>query len=594
MAIEFNEIKERCDDLEAQYSGRNEMLDKVEEIFLMDWQDKPTGDVKLTISPSGRNTALGAIRLLTSTEPKFSIPYEKSNDEARKQSEPIEKAADAMWYTSGRIRQCPIHFDVVSSAVIFGEVHIGITSTKDLSANAKGASKATMKRLEYIEQMTPYMFEVFNPKMGYPEYDGLGMSAYYRKTKVKTGEVLDRWGKKAQELGLDPGQRFDDVDYCDYWDNEIHVAWIDGKGGYLMMAEHKLPCIPIVAQIVDGSTIHSDMEYQRQPFLYTLQKSGLWERQNLSLTVMYSLVNWLGNNPQFIFKGLNPDSDVQFDNTVPGGIVKILAGEDFGPMAKNILDPSLMQSMEIADRLAMESTMYQQALGQPMASGTAYSTVALLNQAGRLPLTTIQRRASWGIGRAMEIAMMLLKDGGGKASMKSKTGELELKAADIPDKLLFDVSLEIDMPQDERSNAEVAIKLSSGEDPIASKRYTREKIMGIEQSEDMEREIAMERFLKAILAGQTNALIQKAQMAGQPQPPPGMPPQDQMVSRPPPGAMGQPPPGMEQGPPPGMEQGLPPGMTPEMMQQMMMEQGGQQGVEPGLPLNEPLPPRGQM
>jgi len=579
----FKDIQSRCTELEQNNSQRITMCNEIEKMFLMEWDDeKPdiTGKdwIKLTISPEARNKANGAIRLMTATDPKFSVPFDKNSQEGKESSSLIEKAAAAMWNMSGRIRQNPVHYDAVTSAVLFGEMHIGVNSTADLLEHAKGGSKASIMRFEKIAELTPYMFEVYDPRTGFPEFDNYGLSSYYRKVKMKSGAVLDTWGELAITAGVSKDRRNEEIDYCDYWDNEYHMVWIIGKGVPILFAEHNLPCIPIVAQTTDGSSIHEKEENKRQPFLYNLWKSGLWKRQNLSLTVIYSIMFALASNPTFIEKVTSEDRELKADYSVPGGKIKMLVNEDFHALAKNIIDPSIQQGMDIAQKLIDESTIYGQTLGEPLGSSAPFSMVALLNQAGRLPLVTIQRRGSWAIAKAVELAFTMMKDKGGKNKIKDASKLMELSGKDIPDNLIIDAKLDIELPQDKRGQMQVA--LQGVQAKLFSKEYARREI-SIEQSDEMTEEIWAEDLadleMQKEYQTQLAKVQQEIQAAAQQQ---AMQMQGQN-----PALMG----GQPQGQTP---QGLP----PELMQQtqgggMPPEMAGQ-GASENMPMTEPIMPEG--
>jgi len=584
---QLDKIKDRFDRIEANYASRNTMFDEIEKIFLMEWDDseKPTqsegNHIKYTVSPDARNKALGAIRLMSSTDPKFSVPSDTNDQDARRVSELIEKTAAAMFEMSGRVAQREVNYDIVSSAVLFGEVHIGIDLTKDWVEYSKGAGKAAERRIERMSKLTPVMFNVFDPRTGYPEYDEFGLSAYFRKVETKAGSMQDKWGEAAKKI-IGKLDRDDDVDYCEYWDNVYHVCWIDENDGWLLFEEHNLPCIPIVATITDGSNIHANEEHKRQPFLYTLWKSELPARQNLMLTIAYSNMFAIAANPTFNFIANSLERKLKPDYSVPGGYNKLLQGESLSPMAKNAIDPAVMQAWEIAKELSEESSIFDAALGQSLGANAPYSMVALLNQAGRLPLVTMQKRGSFAIGQAMEIAFMLLKDQqGGKVSVKTKDkGVLDIEASEIPDDLIIDAQLKIDLPQDRNQSIQMAMAATSGEHPIMDYETARKLFVDLEQSGEIDKQILRERFIWA--KGQQ--ALQQMIMPPQPQMPP------EAMQGPPPGA-GQMPPEMMQGPPQGMP--MEEQMSPEMQQQMMMEQmAQQQGAQFGSPMTEPLPPNG--
>jgi hypothetical protein len=231
--------------------------------------------------------------------------------------------------------------------------------------------------------------------------------------------------------------------------------------------------------------------------------------------------------------------------------------------------------MEHAKNLVDESTIYGQTLGEPLGGNAPYSMVALLNQAGRLPLVTLQRRGSWGIGKAMEIAFMLMKDRGGKRKVRDAGSVVELSSANIPDDLIIEATLDIDLPQDKKQAIQMAIAATSGDRPLLDFETARKDLIGEEQSDEIDKKVMAERYAwlefqkdyqkeMAMAQAEVQQKIQQAQMQGQ-----MPPPQD-----------------MQQGQ---MQQGVPPDQQQAMMQQQMMmaQMAQQEQVQPGLPLTEP-------
>ena len=101
----------------------------------------------------------------------------------------------------------------------------------------------------------------------------------------------------------------------------------------------------------------------------------------------------------------------------------------------------MMQGLSIADALFEESTIHKQALGGVgnIGANAAFSTVSLLNQVGRLPLTAPQKRGGWGIGYAMELIMEMLKDAKKSRQLKTKDrGIITFDPKEIPDDLIIE------------------------------------------------------------------------------------------------------------------------------------------------------------
>ena len=585
----IEDVIEYADDLESRLKGRDDTFKEMEKIFMMEWEDKPTGKgaLKFTVSPDPRNAALGAIRLMIATDPTFSIPYNKSDPEARKGSERLEKLAAAMWYASGKTMQIPAHYDVVTSGVVFGEAHIMIIDTGKALKQAAGASKGALKRLERAATRSPYQFRSINPMEGYPDFDDWGLSAFGRRREVYGSEILDTWGSSASKVLTEDNARYEKYIYRELWDPTIHAVWIEGKTKPIFIGNHDLPVMPIAAQIIDGSTIFSKEEYRRQPFLYTVWKSELWERQNLWMTVFYSLLFEIGNGPMWIYEGPEETSP-DFSNDDMGGYVHIPKGSSFKPAVNSIFDPNMMQGKEVADQKIMESTMYRQALGEPVGGNASFAMTDLLHHAGRLPLVSQQRRGGWVIGQAMEIAFELMKDKKESSEILTKTeGIISMDPEEIPENLMVEGKLDIALPQDNQANAQIAIQLTNGDNPMTSQAWARENMLQIGQSSEMTTEIwdektanlkFMQEYHKHVMQLQQEMQAMQQQQMGQApgQQSPGQPPQGQPQQQPMP--QGQPPQPGQPGQPPGGE------LTPEMLMQMPPEQVRalltQQGIPP--------------
>jgi hypothetical protein len=575
---EFGEIKERARELQTKYAERNLLYEELEDIFFLNWEEeskikRQAENIKVTLSPDPRNKVIGAMRLLTASDPVFSVPGELNDPEAQAESENLEKFAQKMWQAAGKVAGTPIHYDGAFSTMLYSEVHLAISSTRDLLNAVSGKSKAHKTRAERVAKRTPYLFEAWSPKECFTEWDKMGLTVHFRRTVTTKHEVRDEFGEEATAHITGGGHEA--CVLAEWWDLINHVVWVEGFDPPVVDEEHGLSYIPIVVGIADGSrALFSKPEEQRQPFLYGVHKSGLWNRQNLSLTVMFNMLHGLGANAMFLYEAIDPENEPERDFDVPGGEIRIKAGEKYGPLAKQLVDPNLWQAMEVVDMLTAESTIYEQTLGEPLGKNAPYSMVALLSQAGRLPLVSPQRILGWAIGSAVEIAMKWLKEDGKKASTRYGGDTLELDPSQIPDDFEIEATLDISLPQDDLQAANVANQLTEGDDPLVSHEWVLKNVLKVEQPSEMMYQIWKEkaanlRFMQ-YEAHQLQALKMKMADAMAPPLPPG-----QEV---PPGAA-PPPEGAEDLPPEpeGGLQGLP----------EVMAEGG--GGEIQRPPNQPGP-----
>lgn len=610
----FEETKELVKATKEDHQDLHKMYKKIEAaFFLRDEQldvlrksAKQAGDIKMTLHPWGRVSTLGAARLLSATEPEWKVPPEINSSISSDQSNKIEKLAKALWYTSGRVSGTPNQYDAALSCLLYSEIDILLVDTnkllKDLPADASRAQKYRYNR---IMKRTPILFQVLNPTQGWKIRDEFGPIAYYKETEVTTQTLLGKFSAdELEKYGIDAKRLRDVHTFKRYWDQVKEEIWIGGHDDKpLRQGEHNFPTFPVVCLIGEGSALFDTPEKQQQPFLYTYVESGLWSRHNLMLTRMFSNLYAQAMNPGLLYSKLDESREVpEVSTQFVGGITEILKGESLEPMKYEAISNELAMMWEITNELSTESTIFKQALGEPLGANAPFSMVALLAQAGRLPLVTVQRQCNWAISTAMENAMEWLRKSG-RSSETIEAGwtaehSTKIKVGDIPEYVTIQGKMEIDLPQDSKSNADVALQLKTV--GLASDEYVRDKFLKISDSDAMDNQIFAEQMMATMaeVFGQNIAtemsmtdpdgnlkpevvqqlIMQYMEQQGQGQPgqmPPGGPPQ------------GSP----EQMPPTGMEEPpMPPGPPPE---------GGppMQGAPPGpgampAPMSEPgpLPP----
>lgn len=591
---DFETAKKHAQDLQASYAQRDTKFKRYQDMFLLNATDLPSKAwIKKTISTSARDAVIGTTRLLTATNPVWMIPEIKDKNDNDISSQ-IEMLAEAIWMAAGR-RKKPVHFDMALSGLLFSEIHTIPKTVQSMINTATGKQKDW---LEELKARTPVIFETVNPLNGYPEISSLGLTAYASYQQRKASDLIAMFGDKAskQLAGKNPTAP---IDVWEYINLESHYVWLAGDP--ILEDENRYPFIPVEARVIEGSDIFEKMEDTRQPLLYGFDKSGMWDRENLTYTVMFSLIFAAGATALTKYKRNSPDKDSPImDYDSPLGTVILDQGEEFEFLAKNIIDPSLREALDITKNAGIESTVYRQAFGEPLTGNQPFSSLAHYSTAGRLPLVPYQRGISEAIAGAMYTGLRMLKIDGGTITLnraidletrrttgKAGSSSVEFDTSILPDSFDIYAELEVTMPADETQNILSASKLTEGERPLASHRFAREKTLGIGQSDIMDEEIMAEKFywLKAMDKYEEEAMrIQQKRMARmqqmQMQQQGGMPGGNPMM---PPGGAPQMPPGAEGMIPPGGMQEMPPGMPPDMAG--MMPPGGpppQEGMGGGV------------
>jgi hypothetical protein len=557
----LKEAKQHAVDLTGNTTDRLLIWNKMDEMINMDWHDKPALDadpnIKFTTSPQARNTFLGAKRLLTATAPIIKIPRSRNVESLKDHLDDIENMLKAIWELSGKFAGRPVHYDLVDQLLRYDECQLMITNTKDLLELHKNGSKAEKKRYERLARQTPYVFQPVNVRSGWWESDGLGLTAYFRRSKFTYQQAVARFGMKAiEDANLVQNNNQGSIYYCDYWDLDVHFAWLSNHdtkypdNDQLMVGKenngkHNLPVIPIVCQVGEASTLESDNKYSRQPLLYGVYKANLWQRLNMLETHMFTNIHNIALSPMYVHTRApgNIDSEIDLNHKGPVSITSLAPGDKLEPLQREAVNMDMNKGLMEAKQIWDESSIYPQTFGQPLGGQQAFSTVALLSQSGRLPLVAVQQCGGFAIARAFENVLALMKDSGGVRKAIWLNELIEINPKDIDDSLTIDVVLDAELPTDQMKQASIAAQLKE----IVSQRYIRENVLRINDPVSMSEEIFEEEFdrtmLQELLRGDMRQQIteevqqqllqemQQQQQMAQMQGPPPMAPQQMAMEQ---------------------------------------------------------------
>jgi len=288
------------------------------------------------------------------------------------------------------------------------------------------------------------------------------------------------------------------------------------------MEQYGLPFIPVVGVLGNGSRLFNKAEEMREPFLYTFIESGMWNRQNLIYTAIYTAVQ-AGLWPTMLFSTPSEsDALPQMDLTYPFAIIKLITGQGLAPMlAKGIIDPALITALEMTERKGQESTIYKQTLGQPLGAGASFSETALLHQAGRLPVVMIREKLGWAIADALKMAFLWSRELGSKQKARYNNAITEIERKSIPKTLEIEISVDVTLPQEALQSANIFNIL---QDKV-SQEWLLENVLKVRQPSEMMNKIRTEQAVKVLfgswLQQRVKQMLQPQQSinAGQSQPP---------------------------------------------------------------------------
>ena len=490
----FQELKQHANDIKADYSKRNTEFEEYEDMYLLESTESTRGNetVKVTVSPTAHNKVTGAKRLLQSQKVRFDC---HSNIATKAEIDRIESLISRWWTNMFSVTGKPIMNEIVHSAALYSDVHIGLTFLEDYKKY-----NPDDKRIARLERRTPILFEVWNPRFGYPERDALGLSAYYQELQVPFSFIKNTYGSLVEKSNRKDTAK---VTLKRFWDMENYCIWYEDD--LLDCGQHELPCIPVSVSSTEGSELFEDQEDRYEPLLFSLKRSYLWERENLALTTLYTTAAAIAFTPSFKWKtDSNEDLRVQMDDGIQ--YYRLNKGDDVEAITnKGVFTREISDIMQLTTNMIDNSTVYDTAFGT--AGGTSsFSESTLLAQAARLPLVPIQRNVGAAIGDIVQIALDIMRERG----TKFKFGDLEIKAKDLPEDLTVDAKLDVILPQERTQLAATAA--TSQANGLASKEWVRSEVMGISNNDQMEKQIAQESVSSALVQYYTQKMVNELQM----------------------------------------------------------------------------------
>ena len=497
----FEDIRSHARDLKSVHAKRDQEFDEYLKMYLMDFTaDDASNDdtVKNTPSPSARNKVLNAMRLMISQEPVFDV---KSQGWDEGKEEAIEKNISRWWDQAGRAAKRPLHYDMVLSSLLFDEMHTAITVMDDYKLYNKKD-----RRAERISRMTPILFQSWNPRYGYPEFDELGLCSYYRETKVRWSSVAQKYKDLLKDTWINK-KSTDNVALKIFYDLTHYAIWINDEDPFVC-EEHGLPCIPIDVTMTNGSGLFEKEEDKRQPLLFAVKRSNLWKRESMLYTILYSLLFTIGVTPTFIYK-TDTEDNLQYFREGGFNYLMMRKGDSFDAIdSKGILPPEVQRLTEMTGELIDGSTMYNTAFGERNNGSQTFSETSLLQQAARLPLIGTQRLGGFGISSVIEMALMIMKEKG----MIFKKNGIEIKASDIPEDIEIKAKLDVILPQEKLQMVNIGLNMQRLGIPDD---YIQNNLLGITNVKELKQAFVKQQAESQMVQYKMQQKVQQIQQADQ-------------------------------------------------------------------------------
>ena len=515
--LDFAQLQERCTQRVAEHADRDEMYRRLEQMFLMEWEERPgQAWIKQTLSPDPHNTIVGITRLMTSTEPQIAVEPDDDTPASVELADKIEKACDVLWHKINRVRQIPLHYEACQSAALYAEVCLLVANVADTVRFVKATGKSA-SRIERMVSQCPFSVRCVSPRTVYPEYDEFGLASVLWRQQRRVSDVVRFWGKLADKLDATDGMSW--VTYNEYWDDTWRVVWCNDSEP-LLMERHNLPFIPWVCTTVTGSGLFSNPKHKRHPMLYPMLAGQWWQRANLLLTQMFTSVGLL-MQPAWEVVTLD-GQPIPISPNEPGAQVNLRPGESIRPLARQLIDPSVSVGLSVINEKTIQSTIPRVVFGESPGATMSYSAMNLLSQGGRLPLVPIERQVGKALAWMFEIMLQWVAHSGDAVRLGGAGEMAELRADEInADNIRVSVKLRADVPQDrlQMANMVTMLRNSVGPDglPLISADTARAFLDFMQPGDEAERvarEVFVREHMKRYLSQQAELQEQYQQRQG--------------------------------------------------------------------------------
>jgi hypothetical protein len=531
----FEEAQKLAVALRAQGEKKKEVLKKCENIYLMRGESiTASKELRKAVSPDGKNKLKGARRLLSAAVPKFRVPREKNNAEVEEISSTLEQVAGVMWNMSNHIQGLRLESELALSGFLYDEMIVNVICLQDVVDNIEAAYadeedkwekarwEGRLKQAKNQAALTPYLIEAVSPMIYFPQYGRFGTSSVFSEMKRTIAEVKAAWGARALKA-IGAKKDTDTVTECTVLDNTFKYVWLNENKGEPIFADvHGMAMMQTVAVRAAGSSLFSEAADQYDPFLKTMSESGLCELQDSILTALNTNLN-ATLEAQMIFTQGQANDDIvpMFDKFL--GMWKLPPGSRLEWMVKDVLSRDIIGALELVRGINSESTIYDQALGAGSGKSDPYGLVSLLSQAGRLPLTDVQKMMGELGARTQEVAFSWWKANGKKSKLQAKYGQdLTLNPSDIPETIRFECIVDIDLPQDKLQMANTGAKFR---EMGASEEWVLTNFAGIENPDQMAKQSFIEQARKVAGQAKIEEIVRKLMTPAAPPTPPPAPPQ---------------------------------------------------------------------
>jgi hypothetical protein len=506
---------------------RNKLFDKMDRMFHVDWT-LPEGIkglkwVRTVKNSDPSDSVKTAIQIFSGLDPRVKIvPLADDEDNKAKAAEWERYAATWLKEASLRRRTSLIR-DILRSAILYDMVAANVTYLpwQEKIAKQPGDEKRWKNaRDEYGD----WMVNIRHPKDIHVNYSDVVPEEVLYVSKWRIQNILDFYGKAAKEIKKwvndeNPANLYDYLYIYEYTSIDRKIVWAGADpncGGdtyHIINEDNALPFLPWACR-VGGTTLETDSQYQVDPLLASVYRSGDWETVNIAQSLLASDMIARAAAPRHLFTG--PGGEVvEFDYGTPGGRVNAPAGVIYAPIPVEPVDQNLPTVVSMLTQAIAKSTLPSIMTQGDIPSNIQYATMNMAIQSGVAKIRPYRDLSEQVTADICKLFFKWIKHNGDSVFMngmsKADYGkQYILVPAELPERMFLTVELAPDVPTDrqQRITAAATARRELG--------YSQESALEEIGVTDPKREMDQsyrEKTKEAIFQNEMSLMQQKDQMA---------------------------------------------------------------------------------
>jgi len=484
------EIRELVVQLDRKYQKRNDQFKIDERMYWLEGEESEVEGTETIIFPIPHNVINTACDLLSSNPMRITVPPPSEHKKPKDRADKMENFLDIAWDRMQRDANRRFISDMAFFISLRGQMFARVLYDPDLiGTDGEGDDRAvTFKGL-------PIFCQIIDPFNVYPLIGSRGLESYIIKMTVEAGPIMQQFDVSLKhEEGDLAGEELewtDEIEWVEYWDDEMK-CFLANSQEVMAPTKHEYGFCPGVYGW--GRTVPSkDPEKQGVSMLFGLR--GIVRRMNRLATMVATSVyeNALGT----IIVHSDRGEEVQLDMT-PGSINYLFQEEKAEWFAKGQLSSEqlVLRLNDVLQDQAFQSTFPPVVTGATPWAGTPGYAISLLTHSGKLKIAPLKEQLEWALSNLNEHILRLVEVIGEKIPIQGvragTTYDMKFGPGDVKGYYSNVVKLEVDMPQDEMRNMQMARLATEGPDPILSKETSREKYLKIQSPAKEQQRIDLE------------------------------------------------------------------------------------------------------